>query len=471
MSFFEWTGNPFVDGGMAAILEYRGKKQPREIDQADLTAMSMLLEEVYTTERWKAKLLYVFTINSPLLQNSYKTEEMRRQKYKEFLNELLKNTTSLTEFGDCIACGRRSVSKRKKRTDVPLTGSGTARGFFSFGVLGADYCDACGFAIQCGPLIYYACGGRKLALLHSNSPKVMKGWARKALRQVNEQRATNNYTGCFNEGFSNPQNALFHIAQVLVQDYKERWNEENATLRLYHFSNGNRANEVELRMYDLPAPVFNFLAEVQKHPRRTDWYKIVKHAYQTRREGEMIKDSSKGEAKSNFKNYRNQVYAKLLDGRSILPHFFNDQKRVAYCDHSLLSIYLREVLAMDAKRIETIKRVADEIALFIRESSKGKNRLDSLERSVKFRDFCNVLRRISKERIALRAQEPLFTLDEFAEQLFPDGALTFGETRYLILFRLYEQLHDWLLAQGLTQEEADDSIIEMGDDAAPTQDE
>src|SRR5262249_50519809 len=127
--------------------------------------------------------------------------------------------------------------------------------------------------------------------------------------------------------------------------------------------------------------------------------------------------------------------------------------------------------AMDAKRIRTIKGVADEIALFIRESSKGKNRLDSLERSVKFRDFCNVLRRISKERIALGAPKPLFTFDEFAEQLFPDGALTFGEVRYLILFRLYEQLHDWLLAQGLTQEEADDSITEAGDDSTPAQNE
>ena len=45
--------------------------------------------------------------------------------------------------------------------------------------------------------------------------------------------------------------------------------------------------------------------------------------------------------------------------------------------------------------------------------------------------------------------------------------MTFGETRYLILFRLYEQLHDWLLAQGLTTEEveeAEDEIQESGDD-------
>ena len=125
---------------------------------------------------------------------------------------------------------------------------------------------------------------------------------------------------------------------------------------------------------------------------------------------------------------------------------------------------------MDKTRIETVRKVADEIAVFIRQSPKGERRLRNLEESVKFRDFCNVLRRISKERLALKPEEPLFTLDEFAEQLFPEGALTFGETRYLILFRLYEQLHDWLLGQGITSEEADDGIIEVGDDKPPIPD-
>lgn len=126
---------------------------------------------------------------------------------------------------------------------------------------------------------------------------------------------------------------------------------------------------------------------------------------------------------------------------------------------------------MDKTRIETVRRVADDIALFIRHSDKGKTRLRNLEASVKFRDFCNVLRRISKERIELEGKVPSFTaeaplikFDEFAEQLFPNGALTFGETRYLILFRLYEQLHDWMRDQGVTVDEAEDEIEEIGDD-------
>ena len=122
---------------------------------------------------------------------------------------------------------------------------------------------------------------------------------------------------------------------------------------------------------------------------------------------------------------------------------------------------------MDQKRIETIKRVADEIALFIQQSPKGKARLQDLEKADRLHDFCNVLRRISKERIKLGAQAPLFSLDEFVGQLFPEGALTFRDTRYLVLFRLYEQLHGWLLAEGLAEDEEDllnDSGTETSDE-------
>jgi CRISPR-associated protein Cst1 len=299
-------------------------------------------------------------------------------------------------------------------------------------------------------------------MLHSNSAKVMHYWAKRSLASVQQQIALNDYIGCFNEGYTNPQNALFHITQDLILTYDERWAEESATIRLYHFTNYIQGPDLDI--YDLPAPVFRFLAEVQTHSRRKDWYGIVRRGYYFIRNGKEMSFSVAVKSESDYKNSKNRVYLNLLTGRSILSRFLNINKRTSYGDYSLLALYLREVLAMDSKRIETVKRVADEIADFIRHSPDGKKRLRNLEESVRFRDFCNILRRISKGRIALRAQEPLFTLDEFAEQLFPDGALGFGETRYLILFRLYEKLHDWLLAAGLAEDEVDDTVTEIEDD-------
>lgn len=466
MSILEWTGNPFVDSGIAAILEHCRKKVPEEINKDDLTTISELLQQVYVAEKWKKNIYSIF-LNYPLSQPSYKTEAKKREKLKEFLDNLLDGVEPLGEIGDCIACGRRVTRKRKNRQHIPMTGSGGALNFFSYTSEGADYCDTCAFAVQCSPLTYYACG--KLAMLHSNSAKVMHYWAKRSLANVQKQIALNDYTGCFNEGYTNPQNALFHMTQDLILTYDERWAEENATIRLYHFTNYIQGPDLDI--YDLPAPVFRFLAEVQTHPRRKDWYGIVRRGYYFIKNGKEISFSIIGKSESDYRNSKNRVYLNLLAGRSILPRFLNIQTRVAYGDYSLLALYLREILAMDKKRIETVKRIADEIAVFIRSSPDGKKRLRNLEESVKFRDFCNVLRRISRGRIAQRAQAPLFTLDEFAEQLFPDGALGFGETRYLILFRLYEQLHDWLLAEGLTTDEVDDTVTETGDDNTPRSEE
>jgi len=460
MSFFEWTGNPFVDSGIAAILEYCKKRLPEEISADDLAAMSTLLQQVYITEKWKKNIYSIF-LNYPLSQPSYKTEAKKREKLKEFLDDLLGGIEPLNEAGNCMACGRRKTRKRRNRQHIPMTGSGGALNFFSFTAEGADYCDTCAFAIQCSPLTYYACG--KLAMLHSNSPKVMRYWAKRSISNIQKQIALNDYTGCFNEGYTNPQNALFHITQDLILTYEERWAEENATICLYHFT--NYIQGPDLNIYDLPAPVFRFLANVQAHPRRKDWHGIVRRGYYFIKKGKEISFSIAGKTESDYKNSKNHVYQSLLAGKSILTRFLNRQARRAYGDYSLLTLYLREILAMDQKRIETVKRVADEIAAFIQQSPDGKKRLRSLEESVRFRDFCNALRRISKARIKnLHPQEPLFTLDEFAEQLFPDGALTFGETRYLILFRLYEQLHNWLLTENLTEDEVDDAVTEVGDD-------
>lgn len=459
MNLLEWTGNPFVDSGIAAILAHRKRHKPEDVTHDDLRAMSELIQQVYVSGKWR-KTIYSIFLNYPLIQPSYKTEERKREKLKEFVELLLNAAEPVGISGDCIACGRRKVTKRKNRQHVPMTGSNGALNYFSFTADGADYCDTCAFVVQCSPFTYYACG--KLALLHSNSAKVMRRWAARTIADVQQQIASDGFTGCFNEGYTNPQNALFHLAQDLIVRAGDDWLDENPSLRLYHFTNYIQGPELDI--FDLPAPVFKFLAEVRRHPRLRDWKRIVNRGFYFVKKGQQINLSVEGKPEGEYKNSKNRVYQALLAGRSILHRFINIKLHKAYGDFTLLKLYLTEVLAMDKTRIETVRKVADEIAVFIRQSPKGERRLRNLEASVKFRDFCNVLRRISNERIALKAEKPLFTLDEFAEHLFPDGALTFGETRYLILFRLYEQLHDWLLEQGIMPEDADDDIVEAGDD-------
>jgi CRISPR-associated protein Cst1 len=440
MAIYAWTGNPFVDAGILIILQKSGKKELSEVNFNDLQSMADLLIQVYKTKPWQKNLFSVFP-NSKMTNPSIKDKQ---KAMAEYFNEIIDNITPFKESGNCVACGRRDSRRGANRSNLPMSGYEGSH-FFSFKAEGADLCDACTFAVQCMPLNLFACG--KMALVHSNSFKVMKYWTCTCLEKLNRQIAINDFTGCFNENYTNATNALFHIAQDLILQYEEQWKDENASIRIYHFTNFGQGPGLDI--YDLPAPIFRFLASIRLHPKYTDWKQIIRKGF-----GKQAIEKNEEE----IKNYRNDVYNRLLYGQSIIKYFieFNDRKVIG--DWSLLEIYLKEVLSMDENRIQIVKRVADEIVEMIKTSSNGKKRLVQLEIAKNYNSCRMVLLRLIQDRVAAKMENPLFTYDEYVEHLFPDGALGWNETRDLLLFRIYEKLHDWLIAEGIVPEESDEEI-------------
>ena len=133
---------------------------------------------------------------------------------------------------------------------------------------------------------------------------------------------------------------------------------------------------------------------------------------------------------------------------------------------------------MKPARIEKIKQVGDLIAKSIRKSGKrGQTRLRDLANATTYFECRGVLLRIITDRIEQKEADPLFSLDEYFEHLFISGddALSWSdelddgelddeqkeelrhsvndnvtfwrETRDLLLFRIYEKLHNWLTEQ------------------------
>ena len=101
---------------------------------------------------------------------------------------------------------------------------------------------------------------------------------------------------------------------------------------------------------------------------------------------------------------------------------------------------------MSEKRLETLKKVGDYISAYI-QSSQDIKRLNQLEQANRYSTFRNQLRLIEKSRINKGIETPLFTLEEYMEDLFPQGYLSWRETQDLLLFRIYENLHSWLIEQ------------------------
>ncbi|MFQ5892506.1 MAG: type I-B CRISPR-associated protein Cas8b1/Cst1 [Candidatus Methanofastidiosia archaeon] len=251
--------------------------------------------------------------------------------------------------------------------------------------------------------------------------------------QIKSQR---NFTGFYSGGYKNPRNAIFHIINI-IQSYEERWEDENPSITFYHFINHNQV--ADLKVYYFPTKVFRFLSHIRTHEKYGEWLKVVRQGYR------YVKwDKVKSE--DDYKNKLNEVYNRLLQGVSILRYFIEYQERKVYGDWDLLKNYLKEVRGMDEKRLIVLKKVEDEIARYIKETDKIK-RLNQLEMSRNYYTFRNVLRLITKDRIVKGERKPLFTLDDYVECLFPEGNLSWRETQDLLLFRIYEILHDWLIEE------------------------
>lgn len=442
MPLFNWTGNPWVDGGIAALLAWFKKANPSEITKEHLLEIKEELLSLYLSAGWKSSNFTIF-VNYPTNNPSNKGREV--QKLGEFFEIMLRNIEPLDVSGNCIACGRRKAIGNKTRQHVPLTGSGGMRNFFSHAIDGADYCEPCAFAIQCMPLICYACGG-KMILVHSNSDKAMKYWARRCIENVEKQRALNKADGCFNEGYKNPVNALFHITHDLILNAEENWQDENAAIRILYFTN-YIAKPASLDFYDLPSPVFRFLAYVRQHKKYKEWITIMKKGYK----------NIEGKTDDEYKNYSNSVFQALLASRSIVGYFITNKTKSVIGDWSLLKYYLKEVRQMNEPRIEAIQKLGDDIAEIIKTSSNGKKRLWQLESASNYASFRNVLLRLIKDRVAAKANSPLIAFDIYANHLFPEGATGWKETQDLLLFRLYETLHQWLVSEGIVIEEIEEA--------------
>jgi CRISPR-associated protein Cst1 len=459
--FFNWTGNPFVDNGIGATLAHASgdKEEPDELTLEDVERMGELILRVYLTPAWQSAMQNIFP-NGAFTNGAYaKPPGKRREVVTALTNFLVSEIKPLEVFGGCMCCGRRAPLRLEKndtrklpnnmvlsKTYVPLNGG--VLNFFPAGVYGADVCAACVFAIQCAPLNFYTCNTdeKRFFAVHANDFGFLRDWSEEAKDDVKRQLASDTFTGPFNEGVNNAHNAFFHIVDKVMSHPRFAFDERGTSVRLYHFDNYNQPKAQPLKMYDMPAPVFRFLAEAKNSRLNDAWRSLVRRNYYFEKNKKVIPLALSEEQEAERKTTRNLVLEKLLRGESIVSRFYG--RRRTYAPWELLHLYLREVRAMPDERTETIKRVADEISEFIR-ATNDKRRLLRLEVAPNYASFRNQLRLIIRDRLRAQNSKPLFTYDEYVDHLFPQGALNWRETQDLLLFRLYERLAGYLKPEDL----------------------
>ena len=436
-------GNPFVDAGVCVLCQWM-EMQPEDITVEDLKHAANELVPLMINQKFRMS-LNVILPNSRFTNHSIKTG--RKEKVMVLLNDFIKTIEDLGISGDCMGCGRRKSNQKLRKDRIPLTGSGGLLNFFPSFDIGASYCSACTFAVQFSSLSFVANGG-KFLMISSHSWKAINSWTMKCIHDIQQKVSMGEEAGCYNPGFKNARNGLFFMTSEMVRF--DEFNEE-VSMQVFNFKSDNRIAELEI--FYLPAPVFRFLRYANQVQFKSAWSSVVKSGYQK-------VNWDKVQSEEDYKNKHNKVYEYLLDERSIVRFFVDKKSRKNRGDWALISLYLKEVRNMQEERIAAIKKLADNIAESIRKSGSDK-RLKQLEGAKYYWAFQNLLFLIMKDRLKHDEPEPLFAFDDYVNLIIPnydDRISQWKEIRYLLLFRIYEQLHEWLkdkVEEKLTEDELD----------------
>ena len=405
-----FTGNPFVDAGIAALCALNQKSEPQQISEDDLISSANYISKLYLD--W-VKLGNLFTQNCTLLNPS--NRKNREAKYKAELQGLLKKIIPASSTGSCAACGTREANApRIFRDKYPLTGSGDLVNYFSFFEPGFPICAACAFAVQFVPLYLVSNNGR-LFLVHSHNTRVMLNLAREATTHVRGAAASGaipNYYSPPEFARVNKNECIVRLAQhlIAIAEAYQQGPYGEVSIRLYSFANRLQYNPLGnlLEIVDLPTEVFSFIARAYLEGLNKNLNDL-------------------------FNNSGREIYRRLVNEESIRYFFVQPRERKIIGGWELFELYLEEVGKMEKERLEVIKRVGQRLYNHL----KGTNfkELRDLETD-EHRVFLVTLSRIQKETL-------IWEIDDYS-LLFPQdekGAIFWRETQNVLLGYIYEQMH------------------------------
>ncbi|AKG92216.1 CRISPR-associated protein, Cst1 family [Geoglobus ahangari] len=437
-SLFYWTGHPFVDAGLVAILLIAGKKKPEDLTVEDVEKAISFAAELYATKEWSTKYIHgmIFPNSGILMANPSMGKKRSPTSIAENLQSIFEELKSSdNDSPTCVLCGRRPAYSKKDiyLSVFPLLGTGGVPNFFhSANLRGADICAHCVFLAQFMPLISYRLS--RVLVIHAYPYELMLELSKEALEDIKKSKLASQA-----RGFRRPENFLFHLVGEVTRkmESSEFW--ENASVTLYYFICNNQ-NQI-LDLIHIPTPVLRFVAYAN-YIDPMGWKRIVAMGWRVLPDEN---DFDKFE-----RERRNVVYSRLLNNESILSYFYNSKERKVNTNWNLLAFYCQEVLGLDEKILEFVKDVGDRIVetIGMLPDHKLDDEVRSLERAEKLYQFEAFFIRIEKLRQNLGIDKPLMTFDEFARILMAYGedvSISWKTVKNLLLFRIYEKLHDRLM--------------------------
>jgi len=428
---FYYTGNPFLDASLAAILAITDKDSPEAITLEDLEKALAHLKHVLLSPQalgkhgkksfTKGALTQIFP-NSPLANPSPHIKNPE-EVYKNLLERTMEKIRNFQE-GDklCPVCGRNYLEgeTRVRADKFPLL-RGLAN-FYPFLSDGMEICPFCFIAIQFFPMSVLK-GAGYLWFFHTQNIKLAKavsrifGW-----RHFETLIAANSSLGFYGEWESLTEagtvlNLFYKLLKDLSEYEKEIFDSPHPVI-VYLFTNDNRTAFVKHLI--IPNEVLIFLGKLRYRDKEA-FERFFKELL-------LIPSGLKGQKLKARRKYVSGAARAIIEKRSILSYALDDAEEYLRGGWKAHQLYLTEVRKMPAWKLGILER----LGLKIFSSADQKKWLTRLK-TASYAELGHIFSDFVQNGW-LKAQE-LYLLSPPGEEFF------LFEARDILLAILYENQH------------------------------
>jgi CRISPR-associated protein Cst1 len=445
---YRWTNHPLVDMGIASLMSFAGRKRPEDLTLDDLEQFAGYAEQAYFSPELASYLTVLFTSN--FINPSFSAE-----KKVLFVKEIVRSHKNQPDpnLAACTYCGRPSV-RRAHRDLVPMLTGREAVNFFPGGVPGLTICGNCIVALQALSIGSPMCSGRSL-VISCDDPNLTLGLIRVWQPEIRKRIQLSQQTQQKLPPLTRP---LTRMIDALATIDAQQEDGPFSSMTVYHLSNSGQGPQVEIHF--LPSSVVRFVQRAKAMRYSAVWKQIVHRAW------EVPAGSKKGQKGEGPKEIaRNYLYEDLFtlpdrSGRFVRTYFLRKATQYAQAPRDprsdytgwkdytpglwdLTSLFLQEVMAVDVKRIEAIKKLGDTLADEI--ATENDRRLWwRLYSADGYRQVRLAMIQASKRRLR-RGSGPVISFDAFLEVFEEGDELPRVDWRLawdLVLIRVIEELYE-----------------------------
>jgi len=445
MGQVHWTGNPFVDAGLAALAAVAEVQRledltPKHLEEAVKALEQVLLSDqalgIGVTKAFAKGAMSQLFPNSELVNPSNwkgKTEEEKaenvRRKFREALASELRKAQQCLQTTDgeevCFACGERrpaEAMETRRKDKMPLL-EGIVNFYPAF-AYGVRICSMCALAVRFLPLSVMRTGVQnRLWFLHTQSLPIAAAIARTYGWEYFNRRVAGNEALDFFSSWETAGNAgtVLYLLCELLENFGDQLRaiyQNPLPTTAYVFSNDNRNGFVQA----LPVPndILRFLAKLQQEP---------KHCFQRFwRELLQVPGGLSGKEQKAHVGFVQSIAQRLLDGNALLGSCLDHvapKVRGGWVGHRL---YLQEVRGMDTGKLALLERLGITIA----QSNDAKKHLNELQTAQRNELYGVLLRFVRRGWLKH---------EEFYYLLPPNDYGAAGEVRDILLAVAYEWQH------------------------------